>query len=98
GAVSSIDTVVPAFAVGLVCDWIQNVSPRPLSTHWCTIDWPLPTVRAAAPSQSLPTPNTQPPSPVVVTVVRGAPLAPFAVLEAPTPPAPANAMTCSDWS
>jgi hypothetical protein len=46
----------------------------------------------------LPVPNTHDPAAVVVSVARGAPDAALAALDAPTPLAPANAVTVSDWS
>ena len=98
GAVSSIATTVPAAAVAEVCDCAQNVSPLTVSIHWWRIDCCAPSVRPAARSQSLPAPKTHEPAAVVVSVARGAPEAAPAPLDAPTPPAPANAMTVSDWS
>src|SRR6266850_6171983 len=50
-------TVVPLSATGPVTRWTQNVSP--LVPRNCeTSVWFGPSVRARAPSQSLPTPNT----------------------------------------
>ena len=74
------------------------MSPLPVSTHWWRIVCPAPSVRAVAPSQSLPAPKTHEPAAVVVSVMRGAPVAAPAPLDAPTPPAPAKAITVSDWS
>ena len=48
-------TSVPLPAIGPATDCTQKVPPT-TSTHWLTIAWPLPTTRATAPSQSLPTP------------------------------------------
>ncbi len=62
------------------------------------MDCCAPSVRATARSQSLPAPKTQEPAAVFVSVVRGAPDAAPAPLDAPTPPAPAKAITVSDWS
>src|SRR5688572_4250307 len=50
--------------------------------------WPKPTVRAAAPSQSLPTPKTHELARVVVNVAVGAPLGEFADTVAPIAPDP----------
>ena len=54
-------TTVPAAGVGEVCDCAQKVSPLPVSSHWWRIVWPAPSVRAVAPSQSLPAPKTHEP-------------------------------------
>src|SRR6185312_10032732 len=56
GSVSFKATAVPAAATAAERACTQKVSPTPLSTHWCTIAWPVPTVRGVALSQSLPTP------------------------------------------
>ena len=90
-------TAVPEVAVGAARDWTQNVSPAPVSIHWCTSDCPVPGVRATARSQSLPTPYTHEPAAVVVTLSCGAPDAAPPAADAPTPAAPLNATTLSDW-
>src|SRR5262245_12989426 len=55
GAVSLIVTVAPP-VTGVERACTQNVSFARVSTHWWTIVWPEPKVRAMAPFQSLPTP------------------------------------------
>ena len=98
GAVSEMGTTDPAAPEGVVRRCTQYVSPVPASTHWCSSDWPAPSVREIARSQSLPTPNTQEPAAVVVTPAVGGPDAALAPVDAPTPAAPVKAMTSSDWS
>ena len=77
GAVSFSVTAVPGSGVAAFCRCTQKVSPteaRYSSAFVC----PPPTVRAVALSQSLPTPQTQEPARVVVTVTVGAPVAALA--------------------
>jgi hypothetical protein len=88
-------TAVPAAGVVPVLDCAQNV-PAAGSRNSCNIDWPAPTVRATAPSQSLPTPSTKDPAAVVVTDPVGAPVAAFVAAVAPTPLAPLYATTVND--
>ncbi len=56
GAVSLSCTTAPAIAVRVVVFCTQYVSPVGVLSHWCAIAWLAPSVRAVAPSQSLPTP------------------------------------------
>ena len=77
GAVSFRVTAVPGSGVAAFWRCTHSVSPteaRYSSTFVC----PLPTVRAVALSQSLPTPQTQEPARVVVSVTVGAPVAALA--------------------
>ena len=59
---------------------------------------PAPSVRAVAPSQSLPTPKTHDPRGGGQRRARRAGRGARPPLDAPTPPAPAKATTVSDWS
>ena len=86
-------TVVPAAGVVLCCDSIQSVSPTEVLIHSWRMIWFGPSVRATAPSQSLPTPKTKAPSTVVTRDVVGAPVAAPLALDAPIPSEPANAIT-----
>ena len=72
------------------------MSPTTVSTHWCTITCVVGTLRAIARSQSFATPYTSELALVVVSDTVGAPVAAFAVTDAPTPLAPRNDTTVSD--
>ena len=76
----------------------QKPSPLAVSLHWWTIDWPAPRVRAAAESQSLPTPKTTEFPMVVVSPTDALVERPEAPALAPAPPAPLKVTTVSDWS
>ena len=79
-----------------VSRWVQKVSPTPVSTHWCTMLWPEPSVRATARSQSLPTAYTSDPARVAERVALDAPLGAEAPDVFPIPAAPRNATTVND--
>src|SRR5262249_3655622 len=98
GAVTPSVTTVPALSIPAAVVCTQNVSPTALSTHWCTIVWPAPSVRASALSQSFPTPNTSDPAFVVVSVAEAAPVDALCFADAPTPLALKNVTTVRDWS
>ncbi len=83
GAVSLSVTGVPLSGVVEVWRCTHKVSPTE-ARNSSTLVWPGPTVRSAARSQSLPTPQTQEPPRVVVRVAVGAPVAALPPAAAPS--------------
>ena len=84
GAVSLMVTGVRLPPVlGAVCRCTQNVFPAG-ARYSSAMVWFAPTVRAAARSQSLPTPHTHDPALVGDRVAVGAPLRPAAAVVAPS--------------
>jgi hypothetical protein len=81
-------TGVPAVLSGFE-DCTQKVLAVAVSTHWCSIVWLGPRVRAVPASQSWPTPATIEPLAVGVRVTVGAPGLALLMAVAPTPAAPA---------
>ena len=83
GAVSFSVAWTPLSAFVEVCRWTQKVSPTG-ARYSSTLVWFEPTVRAAAASQSSPTPHTWEPARVLVSDTDGAPVAALAPAVAPS--------------
>ena len=87
GAVSLMDTDVPASGVALLCRWTQYVSPTGGRYEW-TSTCPAAGVRMIGLSKSFPTPSTHELFRVVTRVAVGAPELPLPEPVAPIAPEP----------